>query len=100
MYDFTFHYIRRDGTQGESRITDASERAARSTFRRGHRYGEYVITDIDIFVSGKTVVDQLKNMAGMDNITPAQREALVYAADVMHLLEEQAAPSLSHVWEV
>ena len=91
MYDWTIKFTRRDGTTGKDTFTEPTESAARHAFRECYRHGgSYHIDEIEYVVSGKTVADQLDNMAGMDNIDPAQREALTYAASCIRFLEEQA----------
>ena len=44
---------------------------------------------IEICVPGNTVAEQLDNIASMDNITPAQRKAITYAASAIRFLEEK-----------
>jgi len=90
MYNWTIKFTRKNGTTGEAEFTEPTEAAARRSFRECYRHGEYHIDEIEYFVSGHTVAEQLDNMAGMDNINPAQREALTYAAKCIRFLEEQA----------
>lgn len=91
MYDFSVHFQRSDGTVGAAKFTEPDEKSARKAFRECYRHDTYKILSVEVFVPGRTVVEQLDNIADMDNITPAQREALIYASQVIRHLEDNPA---------
>lgn len=87
MYDYTVHFQRSNGSVGTAKFTEPDEKSARRAFRECYRHDNYKIIDIDVSVSGRTVAEQLDNIASHDNITPAQREAIAYASQVIRFLE-------------
>jgi hypothetical protein len=89
MYDYTIKFTRSDGTIGNAKFTEPNESEVRKSFKACYRHDKYTITEITVTVNGHTVAEQLDNIAIMDNITPAQKEAIEYAASVIRFLEEK-----------